>query len=145
MAELQALKLAGQAKAGPRAKRPTWILGLAAAVAGLVLVIVLGYQLALAKVPQHRAALERLVQSQTGLDVRFSELGLRWGWYGPEAVFRSVELGEPGRSNVLLRAPELTVGFDARRICSTKGVADPLGSGSRNVPPSTSMRPSRQR
>src|SRR6185312_3798731 len=28
---------------------------------------------------------------------------------------RSVELGEPGRSNVLLRAPELTVGFDAWR------------------------------
>ena len=115
MAELQPLKLAGQAEAGPRARRQTWILGLAATVAGLVLVIVLGYQLALAKVPQHRAALERLVQSQTGLDVRFSELGLRWGWYGPEAVFRSVELGEPGRSNVLLRAPELTVGFDAWR------------------------------
>jgi uncharacterized protein YhdP len=95
-------------------QRQTWILGLASAV-GLALAVALGYQLALAKVPQHRAALERLVQSQTGLDIRFSELGLRWGWYGPEAVFRSVELGEPGRSNVLLRAPELTVGFDAWR------------------------------
>ena len=55
--------------------------------------------------PQHRAALERLVRAQTGLDVRFNELGLRLGWYGPEAVFRRVELGEPGASNVLLRAP----------------------------------------
>jgi uncharacterized protein YhdP len=44
--------------------------------------------------------------------MRFDELGLRWGWYGPEAVFRRVELGEPGRSTVLLRAPELVVGFD---------------------------------
>lgn len=77
--------------------------------------LLLAYQLALARVPQHRATLERLVRAHTGLDVRFSELGLRWGWYGPEAVFRRVELGEPGRSNVLLRAPELIVGFDTWR------------------------------
>ncbi len=75
-------------------------------------VVLLAYELAVARVPQHRAALERLVRAQTGLDIRFDELGLRWGWYGPEAVFRRVELGEPQRSNVLLRAPELVVGFD---------------------------------
>jgi uncharacterized protein YhdP len=73
------------------------------------------YELARARVPQHRAALERLVRAQTGLDVRFTELGLRWGWYGPEAVFRHVELDEPGNSEALLRAPELVVGFDAWR------------------------------
>jgi uncharacterized protein YhdP len=89
------------------------------ALGTLVATGVLAYELALAKVPQHRATLERLVQSQTGLDVRFNELGLRLGWYGPEAVFRRVELGEPGRSNVLLRAPELTVGFDAWRTLQT--------------------------
>lgn len=84
-------------------------------VAGVVAffgLVLLAYELAVARVPQHRAALERLVRAQTGLDVRFDELGLRWGWYGPEAVFRRVELGEPRGSNVLLRAPELTVGFD---------------------------------
>ena len=73
--------------------------------------------------PEHRAALERLVRAQTGLDVRFNELGLRWGWYGPEAVFRRVELGEPGRSNVLLRAPQLVVGFDAWRTMQTGQLA----------------------
>ncbi len=52
-------------------------------VAGGLALIVFAYELALARVPQHRAALERLVRAQTGLDVRFSELGLRWGWYGP--------------------------------------------------------------
>src|SRR2546427_8204959 len=78
-------------------------------------VVLLAYELAVARVPQHRAALEHLVRAHTGLDVRFNELGLRWGWYGPEAVFRRVELGEPGGSNVLLRAPELIVGFDAWR------------------------------
>jgi uncharacterized protein YhdP len=73
------------------------------------------YELALAQVPQHRATLERLVRAETGLDVRFAELALRWGWYGPEAVFRRVELDEPGSSEALLRAPELVVGFDAWR------------------------------
>ena len=77
--------------------------------------LLFAYELALARVPQHRAALERLVRAQTGLDVRFTELGLRWGWYGPEAVFRHVELDEPGSSEALLRAPELVVGFDAWR------------------------------
>ena len=81
----------------------------------LFALILFAYELALARVPQHRAALERLVRAQTGLDVRFTELGLRWGWYGPEAVFRHVELDEPGSSEALLRAPELVVGFDAWR------------------------------
>jgi uncharacterized protein YhdP len=77
--------------------------------------VLFAYELALAQVPQHRAALERLVRAETGLDIRFSELALRWGWYGPEAVFRHVELDEPGSAEALLRAPELVVGFDAWR------------------------------
>jgi uncharacterized protein YhdP len=94
---------------------------LAGALLGCVAVLlfaafmVLAYQLTAARVPEHRAALEHLVRAQTGLDLRFGELGLRWGWYGPEAVFSRVELGEPARAGVLLRAPELIVGFDAWR------------------------------
>ena len=84
-----------------------------ALVAGFM---ILAYQLTAARVPEHRAALEHLVRAQTGLDLRFEELSLRWGWYGPEAVaFSLVELGEPGRANALLRAPELVVAFDAWR------------------------------
>jgi hypothetical protein len=85
------------------------------AVGAISALLLFAYELALARVPQHRAALERLVRAQTGLDVRFTELGLRWGWYGPEAVFHHVELDEPGSSEALLRAPELVVGFDAWR------------------------------
>jgi uncharacterized protein YhdP len=103
---------------------PTWQ---GVRVAGLVLagalavfgIVLLAYELAVARVPQHRAALERLVRAQTGLDIRFDELGLRWGWYGPEAVFRRVELGELQRSTVLLRAPELVVGFDVWQTLRT--------------------------
>ncbi len=75
--------------------------------------LAIAYELALSRVPQHRAALEGLVRGQTGLDIRFNELTLRWGWYGPEAVLNRVELGEPGRSNVLLRAPQLIVAINA--------------------------------
>jgi uncharacterized protein YhdP len=92
-----------------------WLRWTAATLIGLVALGGVGlfaYRIALARVPQYRAALERLVRARTGLDVRFNELGLSWGWYGPEAVFRRVELGEPGRSQMLLRAAELIVGFD---------------------------------
>jgi uncharacterized protein YhdP len=86
-----------------------------AGVALLAGFLLLAYQLAAARVPEHRAALERLVRAETGLDLRFDALSLQWGWYGPEAVFSHVELGEPGRSQALLRAPQLIVGFDAWR------------------------------
>ena len=103
---------------------PTWQgLRVAALVMAGALVffglVLLSYELAVARVPQHRAALERLVRAQTGLDIRFDELGLRWGWYGPEAVFRRVELGELQSSTVLLRAPELVVGFDVWQTLRT--------------------------
>lgn len=91
--------------------RTSIIVGLAVACFASALAI--AYELAAARVPRHRAALESLVRAQTGLDIRFNELSLRWGWYGPEAVFRRVELGEPGRSNVLLRAPQLVVAINA--------------------------------
>jgi uncharacterized protein YhdP len=89
------------------------VASLAAAAAALAIGL-MAYRLALARVPQYRATLEHLVHARTGLEVVFNELGLRWGWYGPEAVFREVELGEPGRASVL-RARELIVGLDAWR------------------------------
>jgi uncharacterized protein YhdP len=95
-----------------------WLRAAALGCASLAFVagfMVFAYELTAARVPEHRAALERLVREATGLDLRFEELDLRWGWYGPEAVFARVELGEPGRADVLLRAPELIVGFDPWR------------------------------
>jgi uncharacterized protein YhdP len=77
--------------------------------------VAFSYQLALARVPQYRATLESLARARTGLDLHFGELDVRWGWYGPEAVFREVELGEPGAASVLLRASELVVGLDLWR------------------------------
>src|SRR5262249_29672361 len=69
--------------------------------------------------PQHRAALEELIRHETGLEVRFAELSLRWGWHGPEALFQGVELGEPGSDAVRLRAPRVSVALDAWRMVRT--------------------------
>ena len=82
----------------------------------LATVVLFTYALAAARIPEHRATLETLVHAETGLDVRFSELRLRWGWYGPEAVFRDVELHEPGEARALLTAPRLVVGVDLWRM-----------------------------
>src|SRR6202521_6322592 len=90
-----------------------WVLG-GATILGAVLLI--ACELAAARVPQHRAALEDLIRQQTGLNVSFSELSVRWGWYGPEVVFHSVVLGEPAGRGALLRAPQLIVGLDAWRM-----------------------------
>jgi uncharacterized protein YhdP len=98
-------------------RTPGWRAALGALAVALTVLAAaaLTYQLALADIPAHRATLENLVHARTGFDVRFDELGLRWGWYGPEAVFSRVELREPGAPEVLVRAPELTVGVDAWR------------------------------
>ncbi len=109
--------LAAGGGAAPRAVRTglrlaAWGLGGGAVLGAVVLV---ACELAAARVPQHRAALEELIRQQTGLNVNFSELTVRWGWYGPEAVFHSVVLGEPGARGALLRAPQLIVGLDAWR------------------------------
>jgi uncharacterized protein YhdP len=88
-------------------------------MASFVATLAVAYEMAVARVPRQRAAFESLVRAQTGLDIRFNELAFRLGWYGPEAVFRRVELGEPGRSNVLLRAPQLIVGINAWQTMRT--------------------------
>src|SRR3569832_1481349 len=127
--------MAPVAETGPNSAAParSWLrvalLG-TLGVGAISALLLFAYELALARVPQHRAALERLVRSQTGLDVRFTELGLRWGWYGPEAVFRHVELDEPGSSAALLRGrvlPHLPRWnrwhWDAWRCCSAGAAA----------------------
>ena len=99
----------------PAAQLRLALLALGGAVI-LLAALLLAYELASVRVPQHRAALEDLIQHETGLDVRFRELSVRWGWYGPEAVFHGVELGEPGGRGILLRAPRLVVGLDIWRM-----------------------------
>jgi uncharacterized protein YhdP len=97
--------------------RTTIIVGVV--VASFLATLAIAWEMAVARVPRQRAAFESLVRAQTGLDIRFNELAFRWGWYGPEAVFRRVELGEPGRSNVLLRAPQLVAGINAWQTMRT--------------------------
>lgn len=107
--------VAGTDESGARPLMRVMLASLAA-VLMVAALAVCAYALAAARVPQSRANLEKLVHAETGLDVRFSELRLRWGWYGPEAVFRAVELREPGAAASLLAAPELVLGIDLWRM-----------------------------
>src|SRR5579863_1634459 len=89
---------------------------LAGATLALLALVVLTYPLAALRVPEQRARLEELLRHETGLEVRFSRLTLRWGWLGPEAVLHDVELGPPGASRPTLRAPRLIAALDLWRL-----------------------------
>jgi hypothetical protein len=93
-----------------------WLPGACGTLLTLLVMVWLVYELAAERLPRHRAALESLVRDQTHLDLRFAQLRLRWGWYGPEAVLSDVELGEPIAGPVVVRAPQLVVGLDAWRL-----------------------------
>lgn len=118
--ETPAEPVAGSAASGAAARPSHSHVRLALLALGgaaiLLTALLMAYELARARVPQHRAALEDLIRHETGLEVRFSELSVRWGWYGPEAVFHNVELGEPGARGSLLRAPRLIVSLDTWRM-----------------------------
>jgi uncharacterized protein YhdP len=111
---------AAGAGAGARQRAPSsaprWALGAGLTVLTLLITAWLAYGLAAERLPRHRAALEQLVRDETHLDMRFAQLQLRWGWYGPEAVFRDVELGAPLSGTLVVRAPELIVGLDAWQL-----------------------------
>ena len=97
-----------------RADRLRLALSLLGGVLFAAALLILTRELIAARVPQHRAALEDLIRHETGLEIAFSRLSVRWGWGGPEAVFSGVALGEPGAAP-LLRTAQLVVGLDAWR------------------------------
>ncbi len=93
-------------------------LKVAAALAASCLVLgalaILARELIAARIPEQRAALQALVRHETGLDVSFQRLSVRFGWYGPEAVFHEVTLAEPQHA-ALVHAAELVVILDPWR------------------------------
>ena len=105
------------AQAQERPARAGPLRGVAALLGGALLLaalLILGRELIAAQVPQHRAALEDFIRQETGLEITFSRLSVRWGWYGPEAVFDSAALGEPD-SQAVLRAAQVVVVVDPWR------------------------------
>ena len=89
-------------------------LALLAALLLLLGLLLLARELIRAQVPRQRAALENLIRQETGLEVAFERLSVRWGWYGPEAVFSGVSLGSAD-SAAVLRCAQLIVAVDAWR------------------------------
>src|SRR4029077_11113305 len=91
--------------------------GIAALLGGALLLaalLILGRELIAAQEAQRRAPLEKFIRHETGLEITCSRLSVRWGWYGPEAVFDSAALGEPDAPAVL-RAAQVVGAVDASR------------------------------
>ncbi len=110
---------AGAARSSARGGgvRPLRLALVAFALAIALLVTLAGvYELARARAPEHRAALEELIRYHTGLEVRFTVLAVRWGWYGPEALFQDVELAEAHTGGLQLRARRLIISLDTWRM-----------------------------
>jgi uncharacterized protein YhdP len=114
------MRVANESGRAPRARARGARLRVALLALGALLtlpaMLLIGYELAAARVPQQRAALEDLIRHETGLEVHFSSLSLRWGWHGPEAVLQAVELEAPASGALLLRAPRLSIGLDLWRM-----------------------------
>jgi hypothetical protein len=94
-------------------------LALVASIAlAAVLALAAAWISALARVPQQRAAVERLLRAQTGLDVSYGRLVVRVGFYGPEAEFGNIEMRRPGvaAGTPLLRAPRMVARFESWRL-----------------------------
>ncbi|MCC6172535.1 MAG: hypothetical protein IT481_10955 [Gammaproteobacteria bacterium] len=89
---------------------------LASIALAAVLALAATWIAALARVPQQRAAVERLLRAQTGLDVRYGRLVVRLGFYGPEAEFSNIEMHRPGADAPLLRAPRMVARFESWRL-----------------------------
>lgn len=85
-------------------------------LATLLAFAAMAYELTVARIPEHRLALEELIRHETGLNVGFSTLSVRWGWYGPEAVFHDVALQEGDAQRRLLSAARLRVSLDLWRM-----------------------------
>ena len=97
----------------PGWRNGAWLAGLAAVA---LLALVTTWTAALARVPQQRAAVERLLRAQTGLDVSYGRLVVRLGFYGPEAEFSDIEMRRPGAEAPLLRAPRMVARFESWRL-----------------------------
>ncbi len=89
---------------------------LAVIAATALLALVTTWTAALARVPQQRAAVERLLRAQSGLDVTYGRLVVRLGFYGPEAEFSDIEMRRPGADAPLLRAPRMVARFESWRL-----------------------------
>lgn len=83
-----------------------------AALAVLVVMALIAFQIAVSRVPQYRVQLQEWLGDKTQLSIESNGLKARLRWYGPELAFADVTVRSHDRAHVLATARGGSVAFD---------------------------------
>ena len=91
-------------------RRPLALLTLLVCVAAVLALV------GLDRVQRQQQSVQNLIEARTGLRLRYRDLQVHLGWYGPEAYLGGVELDVPGFDATRLQARELVLRFDVWKL-----------------------------
>jgi uncharacterized protein YhdP len=92
------------------ARRLGWV---AAGLLLTTLIMAMMAQIVVARVPQQRATIERVLQAHTGLTVKFESMRIGWGMRGVQAELRDVRLSGSASDRFRATAPQVRVSFNS--------------------------------
>jgi len=95
-----------------RRKLLKWTAITLGACVALIAVLLLGFTVAMSRVPEYQAQLQQWLSEKTQLSIEFTKLSTRLRLYGPELAFADVTVRSPDRTRVLATARGGSVGFD---------------------------------
>jgi uncharacterized protein (TIGR02099 family) len=78
----------------------------------LIALLLIGFQMIVARAPEYRVQLQDWLSEKTQLSIEFNELSARLRFYGPELAFADVTVRLPDRTRVLATARGGSVAFD---------------------------------
>jgi uncharacterized protein (TIGR02099 family) len=84
----------------------------AAGLAALILLLLLGVELALDRAPRYQAQIKQWMYERTGYHITFAHVSPAFRWYGPELYFDRLELRSKDDRRVLGRAAGGRIGAD---------------------------------
>ena len=91
-------------------RRPLALLTLVVCAAAVLALV------GLDRVQRQQQSVQNLIEARTGLRLRYRDLQVHLGWYGPEAYLGGVELDVPGFEATRLHARELVLRFDVWKL-----------------------------
>ena len=91
-------------------RRPLALLTLVVCAAAVLALV------GLDRVQRQQQSVQNLIEARTGLRLRYRDLQVHLGWYGPEAYLGGVELDAPGFEATRLHARQLVLRFDVWKL-----------------------------